>query len=171
MFAYTIRSHRMSKNVRISIRPDGTVVVTKPSRVPVKFAEAFVESKKEWIIEKLHTITPRVVHTKKEIEELKKKALHIAEDKVQYFNRFYNFSYKNISIKNQKTRWGSCSKQGNLNFNYKIALLPEKLADYLVVHELCHLGQFNHSQKFWNLVGEVLPEYKKLRKELKDIKM
>ena len=76
-----------------------------------------------------------------------------------------------VSIKNTKSRWGSCSKKGNLNFNYKIALLPPALADYLVVHELCHLKEFNHSEKFWKLVLDIMPDYKKLKRELKSIRI
>ena len=75
--------------------------------------------------------------------------------------------FNKINIKNQKTRWGSCSKKGNLNFNYKIALLPQHLADYIIVHELCHLGEFNHSRSFWNLVAKVFPEYLGIRNELR----
>ncbi|PIP23438.1 MAG: hypothetical protein COX90_01110 [Candidatus Nealsonbacteria bacterium CG_4_10_14_0_2_um_filter_38_17] len=71
-------------------------------------------------------------------------------------------------MKNQKTRWGSCFKKGNPNFNYKIALLSQRLADYIVVHELCHLGELNHSQKSWNLVAKAVPDYPEIRDELKN---
>ena len=97
----------------------------------------------------------------------KSQALFIAQEKIAHFNQFYNFSVGKITIRNQKTRWGSCSKKGNLNFNYKLALLPTDLADYLVVHELCHIGEFNHSQNFWNLVGKTIQDYEKRRAELK----
>lgn len=83
------------------------------------------------------------------------------------FNRNYKYSWNKISIREQKTRWGSCSQKKNLNFNSKIALLPEKLAEYIVVHELCHLGEFNHSKRFWNLVEKILPDYKQRRSDLK----
>lgn len=91
----------------------------------------------------------------------------LAEQKVAQWNQLYNFPVGRVSIKNARTRWGSCSAKGNLNFNYKIALLPEHLADYLVVHELCHIGQFNHSQAFWDLVAQAVPEYRERRAELK----
>ena len=103
---------------------------------------------------------------KKYIEN-KDKALSIVKDRIEYFNTFYNFKWNRIVIRNQKTRWGSCSRKGNLNFNYKIAFLPPKSADYIIVHELCHLGEFNHSQKFWNLVAQTIPDYLAIRKDLR----
>ena len=103
----------------------------------------------------------------KKYKENKVKALLIIKDRIEYFNTIYNFKWNRIVIRNQKTRWGSCSKKGNLNFNYKIALLPPKSADYIIVHELCHLGEFNHSQKFWDLVAKTIPDYKEIRKDLR----
>lgn len=95
------------------------------------------------------------------------RAYELAVSRLEYFNTFYNFKYKNITIKNTVTRWGSCSRQGNLNFNYRITTLPSDLSDYIIVHELCHLGEFNHSKNFWSLVARTIPNYKLLRAELK----
>lgn len=97
----------------------------------------------------------------------KASAKALALSRLQYFNQFYNFSYKRVTIKNTVTRWGSCSRQGNLNFNYRIATLPTDLSDYIIVHELCHIGEFNHSRDFWNLVAKTIPNYLQLRAELK----
>lgn len=97
----------------------------------------------------------------------KTQASILAKKRLEYFNTFYNFKYNRITIRNQKTRWGSCSKKGNLNFNYKIALLKENQADYIIVHELCHLREFNHGERFWDLVEKTIPDYKELRKSLK----
>ena len=97
-------------------------------------------------------------------------ARRLALSRLEYFNQFYNFKYGTIRIKAQVTRWGSCSSKGNLSFNYKMALLPPHLVDYLVVHELCHLGEFNHSQNFWDLVEKTIPNYLELRAELKSFK-
>ncbi|MDD5433102.1 MAG: M48 family metallopeptidase [Candidatus Pacebacteria bacterium] len=105
--------------------------------------------------------------TKKDYLKYKDQAMALAQNRIEYFNKIYGLKYNKINIKNQKTRWGSCSKKGNLNFNYKIALLPERLADYIIVHELCHLKEFNHGQKFWNLVAKAVPEYSKLKRGLK----
>ena len=95
-------------------------------------------------------------------------AQELANSRISHFNTFYQFKINRIAIKNQKTRWGSCSKKGNLNFNYKIALLPHHLADYVIVHELCHLEQLNHSPKFWALVSKTIPDYKKIKREFKN---
>ena len=96
----------------------------------------------------------------------KEKARAVIVGKVEKYNGIFNYRIGRVSIRNQKTRWGSCSKHGNLNFSYKVLFLPEELADYIIVHELCHLQELNHSQKFWNLVGKVFPNYKGIRKEL-----
>ncbi len=107
-------------------------------------------------------------HRKKRPTHTKERAAAraLVHERLLYFNQFYNFSYQRVFIKNQKTRWGSCSKNGNLNFNYKIVHLPLHLADYIIVHELCHLGEFNHSKNFWALVGRTLSDYARRKKEL-----
>ena len=91
----------------------------------------------------------------------------LAEERLAHFNTYYGFVYYTISIRNQKTRWGSCSRKGNLNFNYKIAVLPQRQSDYIIVHELCHLKELNHSKKFWDLVAATVPDYRAIRAELK----
>ncbi len=164
---YTFRRNRRSKHLRLTIKLNGEVTVTAPLKASESLIQRFIADRATWIqtrldhIKSLPKLEEGTYKTHKDI------ALRIAIERTKHFNKYYNFTYKNITIKNQKTRWGSCSKTGNLNFNYKIALLPGHLADYIVVHELCHLGEFNHSYKFWNLVGEVLPNYQELRAELK----
>jgi len=97
----------------------------------------------------------------------KKQAATLVKERLEYFNQFYDYKYGRVAIRNQKTRWGSCSKKGNLNFNYKIVLLTQKQRDYIIVHELCHLKEFNHSQRFWDLVAKAVPDYKEVRHSLR----
>lgn len=118
---------------------------------------------------KYQVVRRRRAGAKSEYTKHKATALKMAKDKIAYFNDFYGFKVNRISVKNQKSRWGSCSKKGNLNFNYKIALLPQAMSDYIIVHELCHLGQFNHSPAFWNLVAKTIPNYKIIRRKFKKI--
>jgi predicted metal-dependent hydrolase len=164
---------RNTKHIRITLTRDGFIKVSKPSHVTVAQVEAFIVSKLAWINEHLNNLNKNPVIptqsklTRKDYIFHKTTALKLAVTKLKLYNKYYNLSYKNIVIRNQKTRWGSCSRKGNLNFNYKIALIPENLADYIIVHELCHLGQFNHSKKFWDLVAETIPDYKEKVRELK----
>ncbi len=96
----------------------------------------------------------------------KEAARTFVQQRLMQLNRMYGFRYKRIAIKNTSTRWGSCSRQGNLNFHYKIILLPSDLADYVLVHELCHLHELNHSPRFWALVAKTVPDHTLLRRRL-----
>lgn len=87
------------------------------------------------------------------------------------WNQHYNLPLRKVFIKNSRSRWGSCSSIGNLNFNYRIAFLPPHLQEYVVVHELAHLKHFNHSAEFWALVAEAIPGYKECRAELRRVRM
>ena len=106
-------------------------------------------------------------YTRWDYKKHKESARALAHARVAHFNSFYNFPVGRISIRNTKTRWGSCSKKGNLNFNYKILFLSSHMTDYIIVHELCHLKEFNHSQNFWDLVAKIVPEHKAIRSELR----
>jgi hypothetical protein len=169
---YKLKISERARTIRLAVYHDGSFVVTAPYKIKENIVEKFILDKSNWILEKINHFknNPKKIlpkHNKKEIGEYKEKANGIVQKRLKHFNQFYNFTYKNITIKNTKSRWGSCSKQGNLNFNYKIALLPTHLSDYIIVHELCHLDEMNHSPNFWKLVTQTIPDYKNLRKELK----
>lgn len=169
---YTLKVSDRAKRMRIAVYCDGGLVVTSPKNIHLNIIEQFLIRKSQWILDKIDSFSSfeSVLSTKDSKEEyLKNKgnALLLAKEKIDKFNKIYKFKYNQINIKNQKTRWGSCSRKGNLNFNYKIALLSDKLSDYIIIHELCHLGEFNHSQKFWNLVAKAMPDHKDIRNSLK----
>jgi len=170
---YALKISKRARRLRLAIYCDGSFVVTAPRNVSENIIEQVIIKKSQWIIGKLEYFRKFpgdrvVISSKKDYAEHKDRALALARERVGYFNKVYGFKFNKIAIKNQKTRWGSCSRKGNLNFNYKIALLPERLADYIIVHELCHLKEFNHSPNFWNLVAEVEPDYLEIRKQLKN---
>ena len=98
-----------------------------------------------------------------------KKALQVFPERVEYYARQMGVSYGRITIREQKTRWGSCSGKGNLNFNWKLTLMPPEVLDYVVVHELAHRREMNHSRDFWKIVEQVLPDYQERRKRLKEL--
>jgi len=97
----------------------------------------------------------------------RERARALVLERLAHFNEHYRCTYHRVFIRNQRSRWGSCSSKGNLNFNYRIIFLPPEAQDYLVVHELVHLKEFNHSKKFWDLVAQTIPEYRKIASALR----
>ena len=99
----------------------------------------------------------------------KETARSFVHERVEHYASLHEFPYKRIAIRNTKRSWGSCSELGNLNFNYRIIFLPQSLAEYIIVHELCHLWEMNHSKHYWHHVGQILPDYRERRRALKRI--
>jgi len=135
--------------------------------------DAFVASKREWIarsVEAMKEVDESVLRRGSRAEYIRNKeaAREFIVRRIGVLNAEGQFRFGDIRIKNQKTCWGSCSVKGNLNFNYKILFLEPRVADYIIAHELCHLHQMNHSPKFWKLVGELVPDYEVLKKELRN---
>jgi predicted metal-dependent hydrolase len=171
--SYTLKTSKRAKRMRLAIYCDGSFVVTRPRGLSEEKIEKFILEKSSWIVSKLDYFknfkikpTP-LINNKNNYSKHKSAAREFIEERIKYYNQFYNLKFNRINVKRQKTRWGSCSKKGNLNFNYKILFLPRHIADYIIVHELCHLKEFSHSYKFWNLVADRAPDYKKIRKELR----
>lgn len=171
---YSLKRSRRARQVRLAVRADGRVVLSMPWRLNETAGERFIKQKADWILEKIayfeeHTNHSLTKITAKDYIRDKKKVLTLVEERIEYFNKLYNFKFKRICVKNQRTRWGSCSRQGNLNFNFRIIYLPAVMADYIIVHELCHLAELNHSKRFWDLVAKTMPNYKIIRGELKKV--
>lgn len=170
-----IRSGR--KTVAIQLNQDLTVTVRAPWRASKSEIERILQKKKPWIEKHLDQMRRRKEHydasgtdklTDEEIQELANKALKYIPERVAYFSKIIGVTYGRITIRNQKTRWGSCSSKGNLNFNCLLMLTPPEVIDYVVVHELCHRKEMNHSGAFWSEVEKVIPDYKEQVKWLKE---
>lgn len=160
------------RSVRLAIYPDGAFVVTAPKWYPGYVINRFIADKAEWLYGKLKNVDFQALADRKKAENLgyktrKETARQAIGERVEFFNRHYHFPHGRIAVKNQRSCWGSCSRKGNLNFNWKIIDLPEELRDYVVVHELCHLQELNHGPKFWQLVAETFPDYRQLRRKLR----
>lgn len=173
---YTLKKSKRARSMRLAVHVDGSIVVTVPYGVGEERINRFLQEKSDWLLSKIEYFKQFKCHTflrhsRSDYLKHKEKALALAKERVEHFSSIYKFPYKRISIKNQKTRWGSCSRKGNLNFNYKIAHLPEHLADYIIVHEVCHLGELNHSKRFWSLVAKTIPNHQALRLELRKYPM
>ena len=171
-----IRSNRRS--FAIEIGRDKIIKVRVPKRASKAQIDDLLKKKQDWILRTLDKMDQRnevsireaeqvKELSSEEIKKLRKEArARLTELTERWANRI-GVSYGNISIRGQKTRWGSCSSKKNLNFNFKLFFLPERLIDYVCVHELAHLKQMNHSKAFWEEVEGQLPDYRQRREELK----
>lgn len=181
-----IRSNR--KTLAIQINPDLSVTVRAPIYASQREIERILKEKEGWIQKHIEKIREQEAKRKEmygekgeygksaereylsneEIHKLAEKALEYIPKRVSYFAKQIGVTYGKITIRNQKTRWGSCSSKGNLNFNCLLMLTPPEVIDYVVVHELCHRKEMNHSGAFWAEVEKVIPDYKEQVKWLKE---
>lgn len=168
-----IRSSR--KTMVLEIIKDGTILVRAPYRMPESEIRRFIQEKSDWIEkhvqrieERQRTLPPVEGLTMKDIRKLADQASVVIPKRVEYFAEKIPVTYGRITIRNQKTRWGSCSSKGNLNFNCLLMLAPPEVLDYVVVHELCHRKEMNHSERFWREVENILPDYQERKKWLKE---
>jgi predicted metal-dependent hydrolase len=172
---YVFKQSTRARRIWLTVKCDGTFLVTAPPRMDPQRVASFIHQKADWVLSKIDYFkkNPGVV-VKASIKDFKlhkSAALRLARARLEHFNKIYGFTYKKVSIRRQHTRWGSCSREGNLSFNFQIIHLPPHLSDYIIVHEICHLKEFNHSKKFWALVEKAVPNHLQIRKEFKHINL
>lgn len=168
-----IRSSRKTTVIQINER--GEVIVRSPFSVSRRSVEKMLREKQEWIEKHQKKVKEAAAEcreiTDRERREGIDRAMKIFPDRVAYYAELMGVTYGRITLREQKTRWGSCSSKGNLNFNWKLALMPQEILDYVVVHELAHRIEMNHSDQFWKIVESVLPDYRERRKWLKECRI
>ena len=162
------------KSAAIKITADMQIVVYVPLYVSDNEIERMVISKSKWIDEHMLKVQSTIDERSKlekitfeQLKELEDQAVEYIPKRVKYYAEKENFIYNKITIKNLVSRWGSCSTKGNLNFNCLLMLTPDYVIDYIVVHELCHLREMNHSEKFWAEVEKIMPDYQRAELWLK----
>ena len=167
-----VRSRRRTLGIQIASADE--VVIRAPMKMPEGEIRRFLDEKREWIekhLEKAAQVRQardaQGAITGEEIRMLAGEAVKRIPEMVKRRAAEIGVTYGRITIRNQKTRWGSCSSKGNLNFNCLLMLCPEEVIDYVVVHELCHRQEMNHSARFWAAVESVCPDYRNARKWLK----
>ena len=164
-----IRSDR--KTLSLQLKENGTLLVRAPRRMSVREIERFLHQHEDWIARQQAKLAalPRVEPmTEAELASLKARARGVFIARCAYFAPLVGVRFGQISVRSQHTKWGSCSSKGNLNFNCLLLLAPPEVLDYVVVHELCHRLEMNHSPRFWAQVRRVLPTYESARKWLRD---
>lgn len=168
-----IRSKR--KSIALEITREGEVLVRAPYRLPEAEIQKFVFEKSAWIRKQLQEAESERREAEREgklttedICGLADRAVQVIPERTAYYAEQMKVTYGSITIRNQRSRWGSCSSKGNLNFNCLLMLAPPEILDYVIVHELCHRKEMNHSAAFWKEVEEVLPDYQSRRRWLKE---
>lgn len=172
LIPYLLRRNARAKYISITVAIDGRVIVTLPKRASERAAARYVTKQAEWILRNIENLKKYRNHImlpggRADYKKHKERARMLAHECAAKYCMHYGFSYNRIAIKNLRRNWGSCSAKRNLNFNYKIVHLPPRLAEYIIVHELCHLKELNHSKRFWDMVSRTIPDHKKRRKELR----
>lgn len=169
-FTYTV--HRSSrKTISIRITPEGQIQVRCPQRMKNADIHRFVEEKSPWIAKHLASIQARPQEPKftpEEISILAQRAKTALPPRIAHYARLMGVTYGRITIRSQRSRWGSCSSKGNLNFNCLLMLTPPEVIDSVIVHELCHRKEMNHSKEFYKEICRVYPEYDKWNRWLKE---
>ena len=162
------------KTISIELKTD-RILVKAPQRMSKQEIYGFVMAKKDWIEKHIKIMQERSKgmenvwpYTAEEIKSFAEKAVAVIPQRVKYYAEIIGVDYGRITIRNQKTRWGSCSSKGNLNFNCLLMLFPEDVIDSVVVHELCHRKHMNHSAAFYAEVENAFPKYRRCQKWLKE---
>lgn len=160
-----------AKRLSVAVYPDGRVAVTVPPRASERSVARFLKEYRPWIEKQLAAAAknPDCVPLpagRRDYLRHKERCRAFVQACLLHHNQAHGFTWNRVSIKNLSSRWGSCSENNNLNYNYKIVHLPGDLAEYIVVHELCHLGEMNHSPSFWRLVAKTVPDHRARRKQL-----
>ena len=166
-----LRSSR--KTLALEIRRDGTLLVRAPGNLPRREIQRFLREKEDWIRRHLAQMeqrreAAREPYSPEQLRAFADRAKEIIPQKLSHFAPLVGVDYGKVTIRSQHSRWGSCSSKGNLNFNCLVSLCPPEVVDYVVVHELCHRKQMNHSAAFWSEVERVLPDYRLRKQWLKD---
>ena len=159
------------KSVSLEIRPDGSLLVRAPRLMSQAAIRRFVEAHRDWVETRMLRRAPLPdipPMTEEALAALKKRARPAILERVEYYAPIVGVRYGSVSIRSPHSRWGSCSSKGNLNFNCLLLLTPPEVLDYVVVHELCHRLEMNHSARFWAEVGRVIPDYAQRRRWLKE---
>jgi len=169
---YTLRKRKGQKRMTLSVHGTGKVTLTVPRYVSRAAADAFVREKRSWLLDALARLSPQRRSEKEErvrYEAHKEAARALVMARLKELNAHYEHPYKRVHIRINSSRWGSASRSGTLSFDFRVLFLPPALQDYLLVHELCHLREMNHSPRFWSLVAETVPDYRERRRELRRV--
>ena len=168
MTEYELRRSKR-RTLSIEVNREAKVIVHAPLRMPLEQIENFISTHLGWIEEKQEKAKAKILPelSENEIAEFKEKAKSVLTALTEKYAAKMGVAYEHVGITSAKTRFGSCSKKGSINYSWRLMQYPKETWDYVVVHELCHLIHFDHSKVFWQTVERYLPDYKERQKLLK----
>jgi predicted metal-dependent hydrolase len=164
--------HPRARRYVIRVRSDGSVRVTVPRWGSRRHAELFAEQQRPWIerqrahVRELATYRP--AYSPDTIKELRRQAARELPVQLLRLAEHHGLQMSRISVRNQRSRWGSCSPSGHICLNWRLVLMPDSVRDYVLIHELMHLRRLDHSRHFWRLVAHACPDYQNARRWLRE---
>lgn len=169
-FRHVFHRRPQRRTIALRLNREGVLEILAPKILSESAQLELLVRHRNWIERSLvrHS-AKQIINPGEPLQVMRSRAQILVRQKVEHYNNFYNHSFGAIRIMTSKTRWGSCSSRKNLCFNYQVAALPEHLLDYIVVHELCHLREMNHSSRFWDLVALQVPDHKQRRRDLRGL--
>jgi predicted metal-dependent hydrolase len=164
--------HPKARRYVIRVRPDGTVRVTLPRWGSRRHAELFAEQQRSWIErQRAHVLASaarRHPYTAEALKELRLRAVRELPARLLRLAEYYGLQVSRVSVRNQRSRWGSCSRSGHICLNWRLVLMPDAVCEYVLIHELMHLRRLDHSRHFWQLVAHACPDYEDSRQWLRE---
>jgi hypothetical protein len=164
--------HPRARRYVIRVRADGSVRVTVPRWGSRRHAEQFAEQQRHWIERQRARIGEgrdrRLTYTPEALSELRRQAARELPEHLRRLAAHHGLSVARISVRNQRSRWGSCSPSGHICLNWRLVLMPDTVRDYVLIHELMHLRRLDHSRHFWRLVAHACPDYERARQWLRE---
>ena len=164
--------HPTARRYVIRVRPDGSVRVTVPRWGSRRYAELFAEQQQAWIERQRAQISEsradRAGYTPEAVTEFRRQAARELPERLRCLAAHHGLTVSRISVRNQRSRWGSCSPSGHICLNWRLVLMPDTVRDYVLIHELMHLRRLDHSRHFWRLVAHACPDYERARQWLRE---
>ncbi len=172
---FTVRTSSRARHMRLAVYCDGSIVLTAPRGTGTSIIAHFFEEKRWWVqkqITNFRSAGLTLVHVRqvRDYTKRKEEARQLVLERIAHYETILGVTHTALRIGNQKTCWGSCSRKGTVSINYKILHLTKELQEYIIVHELCHLKEFNHSKRFWAHVESVIPNHHTLRTQLRKLR-
>jgi predicted metal-dependent hydrolase len=166
--------HPRARRYVIRVKDDGSVRITVPRWGSRRYAEQFAAEQRTWIERQQARLAKRgngrLAYTPEAIQELKQQAAVELPAHLYHLAAHHGLVVSRVSVRNQRSRWGSCSPSGHISLNWRLVLMPDEVRDYVLIHELMHLRRLDHSRHFWRLVAHACPHYQVARKWLRENK-